>query len=934
MDRGRSEEEKPRVLSRASTQVSSVFGSSNPQFPMGLGVVEGTPDSERRNGVSGFQLKNNNCTIRPPTGNEEVQILSFSPTPSSPVSTRPCGTISSSKTTDGQASMNRASFLRQALFTSIRSSGEDRGIHLDAPSNEVLEKSKQKIADGDVMMSQSLSTSFSRSLRLPQAHRVDTSAIAVTSEFASPNSRRDESGIKKLLPNVKSSSEKSLLKSPVFRRFSLGENYTGSPYIRDEVDAAVPNATLRQYISSRPKPAVRGRGLYRRVYLTLISLVLLPFVFTALLFVLHYWASSHVAEKLYHYEGARMSDNSFCDRNFLELQYRQIGPISKECFICVMGILLALIIFVIGGSFVLWTVPWRCVFLNYLQTLEFIRRAAPTLAQIKSLGPEQLAKAPKPVPSFFFWHWNRGKNNNKELLSQGIVGKVVLLGITLNELKKYIPSTVQNDVILAVLTSHRRDSLNAVSTTERQGDRISGPSPPHEEIVVTTGELNPLQINAQAHSPLSVRKEAANFTGELCRSYGSGSYFDYTQKASQRRNSNKLSPSHRRLKCPAGSLSGLILSRSTSVTLTAENERALQLAGNRGECTVSEAAETRITMLNDYGFSLQQTIFMVCRLFLPKLELDSDASVTRDSVNKVREMSQRFLRIVLRVAKEENGFSFNICLDSVIIVFYTPSGTNCINLFQPRNCALRLVSELSKLESDWASASSTPLTWGIAMHMSLLMIGVNDMGSRRFAYLYGEELQFAYRVAELCMILHCPLIMLQSCYDLFRVCMMAVPVDVIYRETIRGKDRIYLYEPKMPEEGEDIDTKREYYKPLTVAFGLMCGGQFADAAQKLAGIVEMDHNVSRLHRLCEYFLRMQEKGTINTILSHTENYVREEPRWEPLESKAAKFLDKYRLQEKQPCIHRCREFYRNNESNEENATRDHHAAFFLRMGTK
>ncbi|KAF5225622.1 hypothetical protein ECC02_001386 [Trypanosoma cruzi] len=931
MDRSRSEGEKPRVFSRTSTQSSSVFGSSNSQFPMGLGIVEVPPDSKKQNGVSGFQLKKNNGSIRPPTGNEEIQILSFSPTSSSAVSTRPCGPISSSKTTDGQASVHGALFLRQAFFSPIRSPDGDRGIHSDTRSNEPRDKSKQKIADGDVMMSSSPLANFSGSSHLPKARPVDGAAIAVKSEFAPSNPGRDELEIKRLLPNVKSSSETPFF-SPAFSRFSTGENYMGSSYMRDEVDTAAPNITLRHYILSRPKPAVRGRGLYRRLYFMLISLVLLPFVFIALLFGLHYWASTNVAEELHHYAGASLSDDSFCDRNFLELQHRQIGPISKEGFICVMGILLALIIIVIGGAFILWLFSWRCVILNYLQTLEFIRRAAPMLTQIEPLGPEQLAGAPKPVPSFFFWHCNRGENNKKEVLSQGIVEKVVLLGDTLNELKKYIPSTVQSDVISAVLAGHSLDSSTAVSTMERKGGRTSGPSPPQEDVLAAAGDLNPLQIKVQAHSPLSVKKKAATFTGGLCRSHGSGNHFGFTQTAGQRGSSNKLSPPHRRFMCPARSLSSLILSTSSSVTLTAENERALQPVGNRGECAVSEAAETRITMLNDYGFSLQQTTFLVCRLFLPKLELNSDASVIRDSVNQVREMSQRFLRIVLRVAKEENGFSFNICLDSVIVVFYTPSGTNCVNLFQPRNCALRLVSELSKLESEWAAASSTPLNWGIAMHMSLLMIGVSDIGSHRFAYLYGEELQLAYRVAELCMILHCPLIMLQSCYDLFRVCMMAVPVDVICRETIRGKDRIYLYELKIPEEGEDLDTKREYYKPLTVAFGLMCGRQFADAAKKLAGIVEMDHNVSRLLRLCEYFLQMQEKGTINTILSSTENYVRKEPRWEPLESKAVRFLDKYCVREKQQCIHRRREVSGNNEGNEENVTRDYHAARFFEDG--
>ncbi|RHW70301.1 protein kinase [Trypanosoma brucei equiperdum] len=305
-----------------------------------------------------------------------------------------------------------------------------------------------------------------------------------------------------------------------------------------------------------------------------------------------------------------------------------------------------------------------------------------------------------------------------------------------------------------------------------------------------------------------------------------------------------------------------------------------------------ETFGSKNAMLSNSSFLAQQVTFLVCRLFLPALDLEMEGVVTTKRLRAVQAMSQQFTEVVLRVAREEFGVPFDIRLDSVVVTFHTPSGPNSVNLVRPRDCAFRLVSELQKLESQWARTSSLPFVWGIAMHLSQLLVGVIRTPSGRTSSLYGEEVRLAYRVTELCRILDCPLLMLQPCYDVFRVCVTAVPVDVIHRRTCGGDVRIYLYDPKAPKERECVGSSREQYAPLMAAFGLMCEKRFSQASEQLEKVLELDHNAPRLHRLCKYLAQEHEGEKMNSSLSDITRYVREGPQWCAVDREAKKFIRK------------------------------------------
>ncbi|RNF17150.1 putative protein kinase [Trypanosoma conorhini] len=914
-----------------------------------LGLEEGGFEPNRRSCTVNFRLGSWNSNSRAVAGNEGGHPFSDLSLSSLKVSPPPRHATATHERIAEEATVESAFCWEQATVAPADSHQANRDIYSSPQPKDVLESFSQGIAARDAV-EQSSSTLLTDDQGLPhgeyaflrssthRGHSVPVSldrfgktpyfsrarsvhaAGTISASRFSPTAPghvevEGASGICTMGPSPATSS----LAHALFPRLTPGENPVGSPNMGDGVDATVPKFTLGHYILSRSKPAVRGRPLSRPLYPVFIVLVLLPFLLIALLFGLHYWANTELISKLHTQIRSSSRAGSQCDNAFFGEQSRRISSMSRDGFILMLGILLAFVILVVGGAFFIWVLLWRSVFSTYFQTLAFIRGAALRLSKIEALGPEELARAPRPILPFLFCCRATGRKR-KRTVSEGIVEEAVKLGRILTDLKRYVPSTGRGDIVTAALCGLNPEGSTTVNILELQSDRASGGPSVREESPVSAGNLNPLRLDAQTSSAASVRRDTLGFGGEPRRRYGSETPWEDKHVTGDAESNANLSASCHRCICSTRSASlNLNVSMSTNLAfLPGSSRHSLFWCSNR-ERSSSEAAGARMAELNDQSPSVRQVTFMVCRLFLPRLEFDSDDSVKIDCVRQVEGMSRRFLRTVLRVTKEERGLPFDIRLDSVILLFYTPSGPNSVNLIQPRNCALRLVSELSRPELDRGATSSTQMQWGIAMHTGSLMVGVSNTTSRRFSFVYGEELQLAYRVAELCRILNCPLIMLQACYELFRVCITAVPVDVIYNETFRGKGPIYLYEPKAPEEEEDLDAKREYYEPFTEAFGLLCGRQFADAARKLEGIVDLDHNVKRLHRLCSYFHQLQNEGKLDAILSPNTTYLREGPHWGLLQEKVQKFLKESCLQEEQQRVCRCGSTPDNREENVENA---------------
>ncbi|KEG09103.1 putative protein kinase [Trypanosoma grayi] len=683
-----------------------------------------------------------------------------------------------------------------------------------------------------------------------------------------------------------------------------GENQVENVSVHDDLDARTMSYTVLHYMSHRPKPAVHALPLRPIICTMLASEVVFPFALIALIFGLYYWATTRLISALSSAEtGAVSPGATSCGSAAGSLQKRCIGSLSREAFNCMMGILIAFIIVVVGGAILLWVFPWHYMYSSYLQTLAFICDVAPTLSRIRALTPKQEAIAPKRRISPLFWREKREKS-----VITGVVENVVLLGKTLHELKWYIPHTERQGVLTSVLNCQNCDVTMSQLNGERHSDCVSQhsrrlrethsghPSPQEDLLVSASNSTNPLLVDNI--SPSIARRGMVAIHTNIYQVAGSSNSIEEELLGPEDTDTMR-SPVRRRYLSGTRLMSsnGLNASMNSSTALITETCRTgMACNGTKNENTGLEDVEAKGTALNDFGFWVQQVTFLVCRLFLPKLEVHANGSFTEKSAVQAQEISKQFLAVVLRVAKEECGVPFDLRLDCVIVTFHTRSGPNSVNLVQPRNCAFRMVSELTKLESSWSHNSSTSFTWGIAMHMSQLVIGLSSTASRQIAWLYGEEVKLAHRVAELCSILDCPLLMLQPCYDVFRVCVTAVPVDVIYKETSDGKVRIYLYEPKALAEEENLYTKREHYAPLTDAFGLMCEKKFTEAAKKLEGILDLDHNAPRLYSLCKYFLQQQRDGKIDVVLPYNTMYVRSGLQWEPLESEARKYLQECQSQ--------------------------------------
>ncbi|KAH8604317.1 Protein kinase domain [Trypanosoma vivax] len=300
--------------------------------------------------------------------------------------------------------------------------------------------------------------------------------------------------------------------------------------------------------------------------------------------------------------------------------------------------------------------------------------------------------------------------------------------------------------------------------------------------------------------------------------------------------------------------------------------------------------------LSDCGFLTQPITFLVCRLFLPLVELADDELCTHERLKYTQLMSKRFLEVVLRVAKEEHVAVFNVRMDSVIVTFHELSGANSVNLVGPRNCAFHMVSELQKLELEFqhsvpTGSTSSPFAWGVVMHLSHLLVDMSLTTAGHTPSLCGSDVKLAHRVTELCRTLNSPLLILQPCYDVFRVCMSAVPVDMIYRHSYEGKVRTLVYDVKAAGSNENAVSSHNVYGPMMLAFALMCEKKFGDAARCVESVIDVDSSALRLHRLCQYFAQLEE-GNLRMLLSGKPTYVRDGPKWRCVEGEACNFLRK------------------------------------------
>ncbi|RNF02273.1 protein kinase [Trypanosoma rangeli] len=80
----------------------------------------------------------------------------------------------------------------------------------------------------------------------------------------------------------------------LFLHLTPGEKSMRLPTSRNAVDTVISTFTLEHYIVSRFKPAVRGQSMSRPLRTVFVVLVFIPFLFTALLFGLHYWLSTRL----------------------------------------------------------------------------------------------------------------------------------------------------------------------------------------------------------------------------------------------------------------------------------------------------------------------------------------------------------------------------------------------------------------------------------------------------------------------------------------------------------------------------------------------------------------------------------------------------------------------------------------------------------------
>ncbi|KAH9601907.1 hypothetical protein LSM04_009520 [Trypanosoma melophagium] len=634
--------------------------------------------------------------------------------------------------------------------------------------------------------------------------------------------------------------------------------------IREEVE--VPNVafTLLDYAMQRSKPYIPASSVKVQLIVFLGAVAVLPFLLVVFLFGMHYWATHRLITALGNSPVMVRVGGGTCGDDFYKLTQGKGGSMPKEAFILMIGILLAFVILVVGGIFFLCVVHWRYVFSPYLQVLDFIRAATPELSKIDALTPEQLEKAPKPLLSLYFW-----RNEKKQSVITQLADKVVILGNSLQELKRYVPYKERSIFGNIILNSQNREATVSVQISDKHSDSrsqrsrrfrdpSSGPASPREDGVSVTFSLtNPLVIdNTHHHRNNSTSNIAlANLRRENLTINAGSPEMEESNIILESRNTaaedveNSISPSRRRVVFTSRQISPNFAGSSNSaMTEMLDYGRSLRISTIK-EQTFSESCETRSIVATDFGYSIQQVTFLVCRLFLPKIDLKSNDKEKQKTAAEIQEMSRRFLKVVLRVAKEENGVPCDVRLDSAIITFLTPSGPNSVNLVHPSSCAFRIVSELAMLELHWSNISSTPFVWGVAMHLSRFVIGLCTTGTRNITVLYSEEVKLAYRVAELCHVFNIPFLMFQSCYNVFRVCVVAVPVDVIRRDTPNGKVFNYLYSPKSFGDEEEVDKKRALYAPIMEAFGLMCERNFTEAFKKLEGLLDLDNSVSRLQLL-------------------------------------------------------------------------------------